>query len=164
MKRQAAFSLLELLSVLALLCIGLLVIAPSWQHWLADQRVQVASREIVTAVQLARWSAIVQGQAVTLCAKGEGDKCGADWQRGMLVCRGESKEACTAEMQAIREFKAIPHVVVEWRGFPETPQIVFNPQGMLQVQNGRFIISARVGDHDLKRTLLLSKTGRLRSE
>lgn len=161
MKRYTAFSLLELLSVLALLCIGLMIVIPSWQHWLGEQRVQVASSEVVRAVQLARWSAIVQGQAVTLCAKGDGGKCGGDWKHGMLVCLGET---CTAERQVIRDFKAILHVVIEWRGFPETQQIVFNPQGMLHVQNGRFMISTRVGSYDLKRTLLLSKTGRIRPE
>jgi type IV fimbrial biogenesis protein FimT len=163
--KEKAFTLLELLSVLAIVSIVLVLVIPSWQRWLAEQRVQTVVGQLYNAMQLARFTAIVQGTPIVVCAKGGLQACGQDWQQGFIVCQALPGKDCDGkESKVLRVFDAIAYVNIEWHGFPANQAIIFTTQGYTQIQNGRFLVTAGKGSAQVQRVLVLSKTGRLRSE
>jgi type IV fimbrial biogenesis protein FimT len=165
LSKAKGFTLLELLSVVAVISILLVLVIPSWQRWLAENRVQAAVQQLYNAMQLARFTAIVQGKPVVVCANSGLQSCAQDWRQGFIVCQGLSVNTCDAkDDKVLRVFDSIASVIIEWHGFPTNQAIVFTPQGYTQIQNGRFIVTAGKGVNQVKRVLILSKTGRLRSE
>ncbi len=78
---QRGFTLIELMTTIALLVVLALVAVPSFNQFIANQRVRNASFELVSALTLARSQAIVQNGDVKLQRK-----TGAtNWNEGWSV-------------------------------------------------------------------------------
>jgi type IV fimbrial biogenesis protein FimT len=82
LRRQAAFSLIELLAVLAIAAILLAAGAPDLRELVRLQQLKSATGDLFAAIGLARAQALARGEVVMLLPKGEG---GADWRRGWTV-------------------------------------------------------------------------------
>ncbi|MGZ5183357.1 MAG: GspH/FimT family pseudopilin [Ramlibacter sp.] len=80
--RQAGFSLIELLAVLAIAAILLAAGAPSLRQLIRVQQLKTAAGDLFAAIGLARAQALARGDVVSLLPKGAG---GADWRRGWTV-------------------------------------------------------------------------------
>jgi type IV fimbrial biogenesis protein FimT len=80
--RQAGFSLIELLAVLAIAAILLGVGAPGLRELIRAQQLKTATGDLFAAIGMARAQALARGEIVTVLPKGEG---GADWRRGWTV-------------------------------------------------------------------------------
>ena len=79
MSRNAGISLVELLFSLALVAILLSTAAPSFSEMLARQRAQAAAQALRSALNLARETAVMTGQAVSIAAIDD------DWAKGWRV-------------------------------------------------------------------------------
>lgn len=92
------FSLIELLITLAIAAILLAIAAPSMREFAARQALVSASNSLVTGLQLARSTAVKNGQPALLCPSLHAGSCGAaeDWSHGWLV-RTERPPHSTAE-------------------------------------------------------------------
>ena len=92
------FSLIELLITLAITAILLAIAAPSMREFAARQALVSASNSLVTGLQLARSTAVKNGQPALLCPPLHAGSCGAaeDWSHGWLV-RSERPPHSTAE-------------------------------------------------------------------
>jgi len=80
--RQAGFSLIELLAVMAILVILLAAGAPDLGQLVRTQQLKAATADLFAAIGLARAQALARGELVTLLPKGAG---GADWRQGWTV-------------------------------------------------------------------------------
>ncbi len=79
---QRAFSLVELMAVLAIASILLSVGVPNLRTLMVNQQIRSATDELFGAIDLTRSSAIARGRRVQLVPA---DEAGVDWRRGWIV-------------------------------------------------------------------------------
>jgi type IV fimbrial biogenesis protein FimT len=87
-EKQDGFSLIELVAVMAIIAILLTVAVPSFTTMMKDNRLSTQTREIVSALNLARSEAIKRGARVTVCKSNDEQNCtaaGNDWSRGWII-------------------------------------------------------------------------------
>lgn len=79
------FTLVELLVTVAVLSILLAVAVPSFQSFLANNRMASQANDLITALNLARSEAIRRSANVTVCASSTGTTCTGGWAQGWIV-------------------------------------------------------------------------------
>ncbi|MGB5245276.1 MAG: GspH/FimT family pseudopilin [Woeseia sp.] len=86
-RREAAYSLYELLMTTALAAIVLGIGVPSMGKLAADQRLRAQIDPLFHAVHLARKESVVRRKEVTLCGSHDGERCAPDydWSDGWLL-------------------------------------------------------------------------------
>lgn len=93
-----AFTLTEMLCVLAIAGVLLALGAPSWRHQRARAAVSAAATQTLAGLALARRTALATGRSVTLCLTRDLVRCdvqGAEW---MLFTNGLTGTASTREV------------------------------------------------------------------
>jgi type IV fimbrial biogenesis protein FimT len=76
--RHAGFTLLELLTTIAVLAVIVAIGVPNFRDFVRNSRMTAAANDIVTDFNLARSEAIKRGVPVTLCKSQDGATCDAD--------------------------------------------------------------------------------------
>jgi type IV fimbrial biogenesis protein FimT len=112
--RADGFTLLELLTVLAIAAILLALAAPALSQQRATSAVQVAASQILAALHLARRTALAQGQSVTACPSANGVDCGFGGREWLLFANapGGSEARREPGEEVLRRWALPPHVVV----------------------------------------------------
>ena len=87
MKREAGFTLTELMVVVAIVSIGLAIGVPSYRYITTSYRMSSEVNGLLGDLMLARGEAIKEGQGVTVCISSNGTGCtgGANWERGWII-------------------------------------------------------------------------------
>ena len=87
MHRQAGFTLIEILTVLAVVAVLLAVGLPGFADTLARHRVRTAMHLVSTDLAMARNSAIMRRSPVVVCPRTAALRCStdADWAHGWIV-------------------------------------------------------------------------------
>lgn len=84
--RQKGFTLLELLTTLAVSALMLSMAVPSVQAFSNNSRQTSATNEFVSSMHLARSTAITSNARVTMCASSTGTSCATvPWNEGWIV-------------------------------------------------------------------------------
>jgi type IV fimbrial biogenesis protein FimT len=81
----AGFTLLELMTTLAVAGIVLAVGVPSYLSVVRNNRAATNANELVSALTIARSEAIRRGDRVSLCRSDDGASCGGTWEDGWIV-------------------------------------------------------------------------------
>lgn len=86
------FSLIELLTTLAVVGVVLLLAVPSLSGLLADTRLEGAAKVLVSHMAFARAEAVSRGIRVSMCSSSDGRTCsgGLDWRSGWIVFLGSA--------------------------------------------------------------------------
>jgi type IV fimbrial biogenesis protein FimT len=84
---NAGFTLVELLTTLAVAAIVLTAGVPSFRELIQNNRLATATNELVATLHLARSEAIKRNARVTVCKSVNGTSCATsgDWSQGWLV-------------------------------------------------------------------------------
>ena len=151
MKNQYAFTLFEILTVLALLAIIGRIAVPALQDFLERNQQQAIFNQIVRAVHNARSHAVTQRVTVELCGSRDGLSCHSDWSHGWLLreVKNDTPIAVTL-LSPDRQH-------LQWKGVK--PEIQFNSNGISSLGNGRFYGCYK---EKISWQLILNRQGRLR--
>lgn len=158
--RHRGFTLLELLISLTIVSLVLGFAWPAWTALHRKSQATLAVRQLVSAVHLARNTALTRHQRVTLCPSRDGQRCGGDWKDTLVIFTGNDTEI--AEGELISRLPASSDNLIEWRAFRPAAMLQFQSNGATYGYNGTFIICPPDGDARYARALVLNKAGRLR--
>lgn len=132
MKKNYAYSLVELLITLALLAILLLVAIPAWTSFLLRNDATTGADRIVSALQFVRLESIKRGTNVSFCRVGDPQEAAGDWSQGQIARDVNGK--------LIRAFDAVPKQdKLFWNSsLGEDDCITFTSTGVTDGQHGDF--------------------------
>ncbi|OTG60709.1 prepilin-type cleavage/methylation domain-containing protein [Acinetobacter sp. ANC 3903] len=89
MKRQSAFTLIELMVTIAILAIIATLAAPNLSQMLHNTKVNTSSGDILSFLQQSRTEAIRLGKTVTVCGSSDGSSClsanKTNWSVGLIA-------------------------------------------------------------------------------
>ena len=161
---QAGLTLFELLFTLFLLSLLLGIALPDFTKLIEHKRADNNVRTLVTAIELARTSAIVDNSLVTLCRSQNGEECGGDWKNGILVFVDHDGDRDIDPEDRLVRFFTLPSLDGElyWRAFQNRQYLQITPQGFTRYQNGNFTFCPASGELQHARQLILNRTGRVR--
>ncbi len=158
------FSLLELVITLAIAAIVVGVAAPSFSSMIQDNRLSSQSRDIISALNLARSEAIKRGTRVALCKSANSSDCTTDgnWAQGWIVfVDGDEDQARDDDDETILRVHGSlagnnsligNHNVANY--------IAYAPDGR-SVQAGTLSLCDSRKDNDKGRAIRISFTGRV---
>lgn len=152
---KKAFSLVEFVLILLISSILISLSIPVWQQFLIAQQQKTLRSRLLSAIHYARSQAIAQDIVVALCGSNDGIICNGQWRKGLLI--KEVKNNKTLRFWPI----LVHNITFTWRSsFGQNQALKFQPDGMTQGQQGRFIIESAFRRIDL----VLLRTGRVRVE
>lgn len=162
--RQQGFSLIEMVSVMAIMGILMTAMWPSAQAIIERQRAVTMINWIVTAIHLARATAINRGQHVTLCAESITNMCGGDWHSRLLVFtdRNLNAEMDRGDVLIAAINPIHTHGTLKWRAFRNRPFLQFTSHGYTNYQNGNFTYCPLDENLDYARQVVVNVQGRVR--
>lgn len=87
MRKQRGFTLLELLTTIAIAGILITVAIPDFSHLIHYNRAVARVNSLVRTLNFARFSAITRNRYITVCRSRDGRQCSSngDWKDGWLV-------------------------------------------------------------------------------
>ncbi len=109
---QQAFTIIELMVVLAVAAVLLTLAVPSFQRTMQNNRVVAASEEFASALNYARAEAIRRGGKVSLCSSTNGSSCGGGWSDGFIVVLDS---AATDSASSVEISNAATDVLRVWK-------------------------------------------------
>lgn len=92
-KRQAGFTLVELITVLAVVGVLVVFAAPGVQRLLQSNQMTAQTNRLVSGLHLARSEAVKRNAEVEVCGSSDGEACSGEWAAGWIVRLKTSPEA-----------------------------------------------------------------------
>jgi type IV fimbrial biogenesis protein FimT len=167
MKRQNGFTLIELMTTLGIATILVSVAIPGLQQFKKNSRQTTVTNELVSAMRVARNTAITTNSRVTVCASRDGTACHAvSWNRGWIAFVDEdSDRILDADEEVLRRGNGTDDVTISSGQFASF--FVYRPNGRvmnatLAGNSGQFTICDDRGN-DYARTIRLDLSGRARA-
>jgi len=169
MHKQNGFSLIEVITTMAIAAIVLTISIPSFQSYIQNNRQAIAINELATALQLARNSAVSRRVRVTVCKSSDGSNCvmdgnASDWTQGWIIFADTNGDNTRdADEDILRVHGPIQGNLTISGGHNTNDRISFSPNGLLASLNGTITYcDSRGNDH--ASALVISRAGRVRFE
>lgn len=165
MERQSGFTLYELIITLAIGAILITVVVPAFSHVASTNRSAAAVNELLTALQLARSTAVARAVPVTLC-RGRAACGDASWSEGWRLFSDVDGDRILEPGDGDRLLRVgetpAPGYTLSWRAFGSNDYIQFTPEGRTRAQNGTFRFCPEDSGIRYARGIIVYRTGRAR--
>ena len=161
---RAGFTLLELVVTMVLFTILTLIAVPTFEHWQARQRMNVALHTLQQDLLTARSQAILLGTNVVACPGDVVSGCAGtnNWSEGWLVFQDIDDDHTFGPAEPlVRVTDAMQRVKVT--GSTSRTYLRFYPNGTAPGSNGSIWFCGALGPEHAQR-LVLSSVGRIRRE
>ena len=164
MKRDRAFTLIELVITLLILATVVMLVIPIARDFIERNRLTSTVYQLLAALNLGKISAIHSGKVVTLCKSRDGKQCLGDWSDGQILFIDEHANGMVdANDDIIRVWQSIKSgIKLDWRGFYSNTYIQMDPSGIGQTMNGNFLLCPASKNDSLAQTIIISRSGRAR--
>ncbi|OUR87423.1 hypothetical protein A9Q81_25940 [Gammaproteobacteria bacterium 42_54_T18] len=155
------FSLLELMVVISITMIIITFAAPSFGSLVSRSQIESKANTVFDIFQLARGTAISQGEFITLCPSTDGQQCLQQWQLGLMAFIDNNHD---------RKFSGNDKIITF---LPSTssatlhgnqPYFTYNPLGALKGRMGSLITCPAGEKESTSIRLLVSQMGRVRTQ
>lgn len=163
MKVQKGFTLVELMTVIAIVSITLGLGYPGMKQMLIKSRVNSYTQTLLSTIHSARQAAIVRNKYITVCASANGVDCETDWSAGHLIFidqngnrQLDTEDARLNYIEGINEADN-----VKWQSFKVANTLQFLPTGITNHQNGTFTVCG-LGKTQYAKAVIITKMGRPR--
>jgi type IV fimbrial biogenesis protein FimT len=165
LQKHSGFTLVELLTTVAILSVVLGLGIPSLQHFLATNRAASQTNQLVGTLALSRSEAIKRGQRITLCQTSSKQECEStgNWSRGWMLFIDENKNKTVDEDEQMLysgDFLSGGTQVTFNGAFGIDGYVIYKADGSA-FPNGSFTICLDKNP-DYGKALILFRTGRLR--
>jgi len=156
-------TLIELIIVLAIISISITLAAPSMNSFMVRNRVTSRVNTLALAIRMARESAIMKNNIVTLCRSADQLQCGGKWHNGMILFVDTNKDhKFNGSDILITGFEKFPEDdVIFWRSFQNRQYLQMSPLGTTRYQNGTFTYCPKEG-LEYARGIIINAAGRIR--
>ena len=166
MFRERGFTLIELMTILAVAAILLTVATPALQQFVNNSRQTGAVNDFISAMHVARNTAITTNARVTICASSAGTNCEVvAWDRGWIVFTDQnSNRNVDAGETIVLTASAIDRLTIQSGEFPSF--VTYRPTGRAMTasvtgNSGQFTVcDDRGADH--AKAIILDLSGRPR--
>ena len=160
---SAGYTLIELLSTIAIVSVAVGIGIPSLNATLSSNRLTTSLNALAGTLSYTRSESIRRNQHVVVCKTSEGTKCTrqGDWRHGWLVYVDANRNRILDESETILgSHRATDKIRIDYRAFGSTNYLVYRPSGATHT-NGTFTFCDPAYP-DSARALIITKSGRPR--
>jgi type IV fimbrial biogenesis protein FimT len=175
MRRERAFTLMELMIVVALIAILAAMAAPSFNEIIKNNRLTSQVNDFIASINLARSEAIKRNQNVIICRSANGTSCAASdgWEQGWVVYADANNNTDLDVGEELRIYPALAagNTLRTKNNFIN--RVTYIPRGYVSgVTGGTFVLcDDQTGDGDTNdnedfqsgRAIIIGPTGRPRT-
>jgi len=156
-------TLLELLIVMSIIAISITLATPSMKAFTVKNRITAQVNTLALAIRMARDSAIMKNNVVTLCRSDNKIQCSGKWHDGMILFVDQNKDhRFNGTDTLITEFSPFPEGdTIFWRSFQNRQYLQMSPRGTTRYQNGTFTYCPKEG-LEYARGIIINAAGRVR--
>lgn len=163
--KTRGFSLLSLLSSLAIIAILLGIGLPSMASLVTTNRLTTQVNQLAGALTFARTEAITRNQHVILCKSQDQLHCSKDaaWHEGWLVFVDDNQnyQYDDNELMLLKNGTMQTNLHIEYAGFGSYAYVTFRPAGSTS-SNGTFTLCDTTAT-DRPRAVIINRAGRIRT-
>ena len=161
---KQGFTLLELLITLTIFMILIGIAIPSYRIISERNQANAEIIQLYRTIQLARSEAIKHNEIMCLCGSSNQKSCDGDWSAGYILFVDKDANGVVGASEMI--VQSIHRIAkggqLSWKGFPNRNYLQFLPLGITNNQNGTFTYLLNKGAPQFKKSLIISKLGRVR--
>ena len=163
MKKQSAFTLIELITTVAVFLLIITIGVPSMNNYFQNNRLITETNTLVGAINITRSEAIKRRTNVTLCKSDNGANCnpGATWDSGWIIFINTDNDS-PAQVDAGEEILKVNGGAMGGNSLQSSAAlehfITYRANGFSNAQ-GQFILCNKKGA-DSARAITISRTGR----
>ena len=169
--RQNGITLVEMLTVMAIIGVLLAIGIPSYRYATNSNRISAEVNALFSDMQFARADAIREGKNVVVCISTDGNTClggaGTAWNRGWIVCSDpNSTNTCAgAPAQAVWRYQSGFTSTDTFNADQNTSAVSFNREGFAALANIVTVtLHDATGNSNFTRCLQIDRPGTLTTE
>lgn len=167
--RAAGFTLVELVTTLAIAAVLFGLGAPAWQSWIASQQLSNHAHLVIDALNLARSEAVKRGFRVNVCKSADRLHCAdqGGWEQGWILFVDDNQNGEVDHDEAVLhvEGPAENRITVSGNA-PVEDYVSYTSLGHARMLNGALqmgtFVVCKPGQNALK--VVLANSGRARME
>lgn len=158
------FTLPEIITTLAIVCILSSLAAPGLQALTEQKQGETTLRTLAEHLALARSSAASHGQTVTFCRSADGLTCSGRWSDGSIVFTDRNADRLLNQGDLLLRSQATTALQgsIVWRAFQNRQYLQIEATGFMRYQSGNFLYCPHDGDPRNALQLIVNSTGRAR--
>lgn len=162
-RKDAGFTLIELMVAVAIVAILLGVGVPTWRSIVAATHSSSARESLYEATLAAGNHAMVAGNAAVLCASADGVQCSgsSDWSHGWIAFSDANHDRTRGSDERLLRVQGALSGGVHLRGTAGRTRLVFQPMGGTPGSNVTFTLCDQRGPAKAS-TVVMANNGRLR--
>ncbi|WP_190285592.1 GspH/FimT family pseudopilin [Montanilutibacter psychrotolerans] len=163
-RNDAAFTLVELATTLAVVGITLLAAIPAFATVMRNAQAASASHQLTVALATARMAAIDRGHAVTVCPSNDGSHCRRDstWDAGWIVYLDPGRDPDPASVERVLEHSQRDGAI-SVRGSDGRRRVRYLPDGRASGSNTTLALCRRADGQSVGK-VVINNAGRVRIE
>lgn len=140
MRKQVAYSLLEVLVVLAIFALIASFSLPTFNYFSRSVYANLLKTQLWSAIQFAKQQSRIRCMPISLCHSKNSMDCNGDWLDSLLIFVDEKNLSYPKQKKDILlMFKPITHQgSLQWQSFPHKSYLVFSPGEHDEANNGTF--------------------------